>query len=747
MKQKIELLAPGGDVDSIKAAIVAGANAVYCGLERFNARNRASNITFENLQGILRLAHQQHCEVFLTLNIIFVDSEFPALIEVLNKLNNSGIDGIILQDLGLFHLLSTYFPRLKIHASTQLTTHNAGQIQFLHQLNASRVNLSRELNLNEIAALTALAHQHKVLTEVFVHGSLCLSFSGQCYMSSVNNGNSGNRGRCSQPCRDQYHTTRAGKDFPMNLKDNSAFLDILELAATGVDSFKIEGRIKQFHYVYSVVESWRQQLDRYYANRPIQSSNHELFNVFNRNFTNDYLHGTQGKNMFIDDPRDHSAIYLANLNDGATEEKLEQAKKTVYDDRTVIIQKVRDKIAPLNIDKVSLNLTASGTKDASLQLTIQSPDFEWVVYSDQNLAGNGTEALSVDGLLKRLKAINETSYSIKNLSVDEALNKLYLPFRSLTALKNEVILRLNNFRETLAPVFVPALKKHSWQAIKPTLSILISDKEDLHRYQKTDVAIYFQLPNSIKNQLADWITFFELNQRLIPWFPSVIIGADYQAALDFLQALQPRKIVTNNTGIAFEAFQRGIEWIAGPYMNTSNSFALITLLEKFNCSGAFLSNELSEVQLKSIKRPDNFQLYYSIYHPIVLMTSRQCLFHQVTGCDKTISNHDCLQHCQKEASITNLKKESFLLEKSKGNYHCLYNANNYLNTSVVKDIPHLFSGCLVDLRKINTHSTVSVNNVELIHLFENLLNNHPGAAGVLQNVIQETTCNQYQTGI
>ena len=143
MKRRIELLAPGGDIDSIKAAIVSGADAVYCGLNKYNARNRAANITFEDLNGILRVAHRNSCQVFITLNIIIVESEIPDLIRLLNKLINTSIDGVIIQDLGLFYLLSRYFGSLKIHASTQLTTHNNGQIKFLGELNASRINLSR----------------------------------------------------------------------------------------------------------------------------------------------------------------------------------------------------------------------------------------------------------------------------------------------------------------------------------------------------------------------------------------------------------------------------------------------------------------------------------------------------------------------------------------------------------------------------------------------------------------------------
>lgn len=131
MNPKIELLAPGGDIDAIKAAIIAGADAVYCGLDTFNARNRASNISFDQLVGAIRLAHQYDCKIFLTLNIVILESEFKTVIKLLNRLVNTTLDGVIVQDLGLLYVLREYFPTLDIHASTQLTTHNVGQIPFL----------------------------------------------------------------------------------------------------------------------------------------------------------------------------------------------------------------------------------------------------------------------------------------------------------------------------------------------------------------------------------------------------------------------------------------------------------------------------------------------------------------------------------------------------------------------------------------------------------------------------------------
>ncbi|MBI9035378.1 MAG: DUF3656 domain-containing protein, partial [Bacteroidales bacterium] len=632
MRREVELLAPGGEIDSIKAALLAGANAIYCGLDKFNARNRAANISFDDLQGILRLAHKNDCQVFLTLNIVIVESEIPALIVLLNKLINTSIDGLIIQDLGLFYILSNYYKGFKIHASTQLTTHNSGQIKFLSKLTANRVNLSRELNIDEIRELAAVGHQNNVLTEVFVHGSNCISFSGLCYISSVHGGNSGNRGRCSQPCRDGYVTTLAGKDFPLNLKDNSAYLDLEELYEAGVASLKIEGRIKKFHYVYSVVESWRKQLDRLYTQQELNKDKSELYKVFNRDFSNTFLKGDIHKDMFIDNPRDHSAIHLAELNHGGiSDENLEIAKKDVYDERTGIINDVRSKIEKLHIAKAPLVVRISGKSGELLKVAIQTPEASFEVHSESHLVNKDTQSIDRKMILKRFKVINDTEYFIQELNVDQLDPGLFLSFKELTAIKREILFLINNSRKYIDPIDTPVLEKRNKEKLKPTLSVLISDVEDVYLCKETSSSVYFQLPNCFKHNSDEFVDLFINNPDLVPWFPAVMIGDDYTTAIRLLEKVKPNHIVTNNTGIAYEAYESGIRWIAGPQLNIVNSYSLQTLKDNFNCSGAFISNEISKSQMQYINKPDNFELYYSVYHPIVLMTSRQCLFHQVTG--------------------------------------------------------------------------------------------------------------------
>lgn len=747
MNNRIELLAPGGDIDSIKAAILAGADAVYCGLDKFNARNRAANISFDDLNGILRLAHQHNCQVFLTLNIIIVDSEIPAVVSLLNKLVNTGIDGIILQDLGLFYLISNYFKSLKIHASTQLTTHNEGQIQFLNQLNATRVNLSRELNLQEIKTLTEVAHTNNMLAEVFVHGSNCISFSGLCYMSSVHGGNSGNRGRCSQPCRDQYKTTLAGKNFPLNLKDNSAYSDLKELSETGVDSIKIEGRIKKFHYVFTVVDAWRKQLQQFYDSGEVNNDKSPLHKVFNRGFSNTFLKGEISADMFIDNPRDNSAIHLAEADGGSTDEKLEKAKGDIYNERTGIITSVETEISRLCITKAPLQLEISGKNGTPLKISVTTPDSSFKVFSETNLANTGNEILDHGMLLKRLKAINETEYFIENLDLSKLQNEVYLPFKDLTTLKKKLLFILNGSREFIDPIEIPVVKNHNSEIKKPSLFIVISSQNDLERCNSTSAIVFFQLPDSLKHGYSDFINLFKKNENLVPWFPAVLIGEDYKWAVEFLAQLNPKKLVTDNSGIAFEAYKRGISWIAGPSMNIVNSFSLLNLKENFNCSGAFISNEISKMQLKGIKKPADFELYYSIYHPIVLMTSRQCLFHQVTGCEKLKIDASCIPSCKKSASITNQKNETFYIEKSKGNHHRIYNEINYLNLEIITDFPDFFSGFLIDLRDIKTNTIVNADQIEVIRIFEDVIKEKPGSKEELSRIIRPATNGQYKKGI
>ncbi|MCP3900103.1 MAG: hypothetical protein GY707_10355 [Desulfobacteraceae bacterium] len=243
------------------------------------------------------------------------------------------------------------------------------------------------------------------------------------------------------------------------------------------------------------------------------------------------------------------------------------------------------------------------------------------------------------------------------------------------------------------------------------------------------------------------IDLFSKNKNLFPWFPSVLIGKNYSAAKEFLIKVQPKLIVTNNLGIAYEAYKNKIPWIAGPYLNIVNSFSLLCLKENFNCHGAFISNEINKHQIKHINKPEGLKLYYSIYHPILLLTSRQCLFHQVTGCEKSGIDEECINDCSKSSSITNLKNVPLLIKKSKASYHRIYNNLNFLNTDIVTDFSDTFSSFFIDLRPIKTETNMMMDKSRTIKFFEDFIDGNFDSKIELNQAIRPTTCVQYKKGI
>lgn len=766
MDHKIELLAPGGDVDAIKAAIIAGADAVYCGLDTLNARNRAANISFEQLIGIIRLAHQYDCQIFLTLNVIILEREFKSIAKLLSKLVNTTLDGVIVQDIGMFNIITKHFPTLDIHASTQLTTHNVGQIPFLKKLGASRVNLSRELNLREITAINKVCVEQNVLTEVFVHGSLCVAFSGLCYSTSASVGNSGNRGRCSQACREEYETTPSGHNFPLNIKDNSAFFDLPALIEAGVHSFKIEGRIKGANYVHTVVDSFRKQIDGFLNTGELTQDGERLYKVFNRDFSNAFLRGDLNQSMFIDNPRDNSKVHAVNKHKTDDSQaisivQIQDVEQNLQADKNDIEAEVVEKIKHLSIEKVPLTLSFAGELEKPLTVTVTTTGFSveqntFTVQSSSLMRASDQACIDPATINKRFKSFNNAEFLLNELNCDKLNDGLSIPFKELTALKNEIASTLNNSVTVLPEVTLPPLVNHPKAApengSKAKLSLLICDEADVELANVTDADIYFKLPDAYKRECTKYVGFLQENPRLIPWFPAVLIGKDYDVAVNILEQVKPALIVTNNTGIACRANELGIKWIAGPFLNTTNSYALLAMKESFDCSGAFISNEINAMQMKNIARPENFKLFYSIYHPILLMTSRQCFFQQSVGCEKPRIDNGCMLSCDKSTSITNLKGVSFAIDKQKAGYPSIYNQDQFLNMEIIEDLSHLFDGFMIDLTNIGAGDKESPDKALLISQFEDLLSNQvsnsqSAVKQQLNDLVPESTNIQYHNGL
>lgn len=319
--QRIELLAPAGSWEALEAAVNAGADAVYMGGKAFGARQYASNFDREEMTRAVYFAHMHRVRLYITVNTLVDDSELQELADYLLFLNNIGVDGIIVQDLGVIRLARQIVPELPLHASTQMTVTNSGGVKFAVQAGLERTVLARELSLEEIKAACAVGTE----IETFIHGALCVCYSGQCLMSSLIGGRSGNRGRCAQPCRLPYKLVNSagddmlvGKDagqYLLSPKDMNTLSILPQLIETGVVSYKIEGRMKRPEYVAVVVDAYRRAIDAYLAGdyKVPQQDYANIEQIFNRDFTTAYLTERPGRKMMSDRRPNNRGVLIGRV--------------------------------------------------------------------------------------------------------------------------------------------------------------------------------------------------------------------------------------------------------------------------------------------------------------------------------------------------------------------------------------------------------------------------------------------------
>lgn len=319
--KKVELLAPVGSMESLYAAVGNGADAVYLGGKLFNARQYASNFDEAELEEAIEYAHKRGVKAYLTLNIAIKNDELPELKEYLEFLSKINIDALIVQDLGVINLIKREFPNLKLHASTQMTINNKLGVEFLKKQGIDRVVLARELSIKEIESIRKETDSE---LEVFVHGALCVSYSGQCLMSSMIGGRSGNRGRCAQTCRMPFKLVddKDGKaislegNYILSPKDLNSIDNVGKLIDIGVNSFKIEGRMKKPEYVALIVNKYRKAIDNHLNQREDGIDNkdrEDMRKIFNRGFTEGFLGEDFGKDYISIDKPNNRGTYVGQV--------------------------------------------------------------------------------------------------------------------------------------------------------------------------------------------------------------------------------------------------------------------------------------------------------------------------------------------------------------------------------------------------------------------------------------------------
>lgn len=320
---QVELLAPAGNIESLKAAFVNGADAVYLGGVSFSARRQAANFNMQELLSARKMADSYNAKLYITMNTVVSDEEMEEAAIFIDFLANNGFDAIIIQDIGLLKLIKEIAPSMPIHASTQMTIHNIDGAKMMQDFGLDRVILARELTLPEITAISDLS---SISTEIFVHGALCICYSGRCLFSSMIGGRSGNRGMCAQPCRMKYSLTNIDNnkrvsreglgEYLLSPKDLCTLQILPDIIASGVSSLKIEGRMKRPEYVATTVRIYRKELDNILnkqKNENIDNDIRELGQIFNRGFSFGYLKEQKNTELISDGRPNNRGMYLGRI--------------------------------------------------------------------------------------------------------------------------------------------------------------------------------------------------------------------------------------------------------------------------------------------------------------------------------------------------------------------------------------------------------------------------------------------------
>ena len=627
----IELLSPVGDFECLKAAVQNGASAVYFGANMFNARAFASNFDDENLKKAINYAKIRGVKTHLTLNICIKESEFEDAFNLAKKAYEFGIDAIIVQDFGLAKALITYFPDLEIHGSTQMTIHNLEGALFLEKLNFKRAVLSRELSLEEIKYI---CNNSNIEIEVFAHGALCISYSGQCLLSSMIGARSGNRGKCAQPCRLPYELLEQNKTS-LNKLDSGYLLSTRDLCSlehlpllieAGVKSLKIEGRMKSPEYVATVTRIYRKYIDLAYKYINKESSNYiidpqdklDLMQVFNRGgFSLGHLEKEENKNLIFKEKQNNMGLPIGrvskiNKNKGLISCKIEN-KLSIGDSICFENEPTKYTVSELmeNNSNVKFALSSSIVTFGRMKGNINIGDKIFKI-ADKNLSAYALESFNKENI----KVPIECNISIKKnekIKIDAIVPTFnfkyslaydYIPEQAKSApISIEKI--KEQFSKTLNTCF--AFSKLSID-LDDNLFIPVSTINDIRRTVLMDIEnkIYKSFERTSENTLSKNVALSSTKTKpKISILLNILnLEFDYSKLKNINNIYVPLKYFANPTyreiiddiSSNFNLYIYMPTIIRKKYMNTVKN--ILSNLGKFNIKGIVISN-LSNLQLLS----------------------------------------------------------------------------------------------------------------------------------------------------
>lgn len=599
----MELLAPAGSMEALRAAVCNGADAVYLGADTFNARINARNFSAADLQEAVVYCHVRGVKVHLTLNTLVLDREMPRAAELIRLAASCGVDAFIVQDLGVVSLCRQLAPDVPIHASTQMSIHSLEGVMEAAALGCSRVVLARELPAEEIAHI---CKKSPVEIEVFVHGALCMCYSGQCYLSSVIGRRSGNRGQCAQPCRLPYGYGRfESTRYPLSLKDNCLVGELDELRRMGVASIKIEGRMKRPEYVAIVTRAYRTVLN---GGKLMPSDLQELETAFSRQgFTDGYFRGQTGSDMF------------GRRQEGEDTADLFASARATYEQGEP--------------QRIGVRFYAMIRRGEPAQLAVEDPDGNLCRARGPVPEQAVYRSLTPQDLEQQLKKTGGTPYLCT--AVRSSLDPdLMLPASAINAMRRDVIAELTAKRGRAAPARLNAYDeppRYDGIAGEPQLTIAVRTAGQITSRMLSMKPTVLYVP------LSELVEHPELRQRvgvetqLAAILPRVIWSGELVPIARQLRTVYEmgvRQVLAGNLGQLHIARAAGFA-VRGDFgLNIVNSRAMRYLREQ-GLDSQLLSFELTLPQIRDISKAVPAELL--IYGRLPLMLMENCVMKNRTG--------------------------------------------------------------------------------------------------------------------
>ena len=620
--KKVELLAPAGNYEALTGALMAGADAVYLGGNAFGARAYADNFSKEEICEGIRYAHILGKKIYLTVNTLVKEREFPSLYGFLLPFYENGLDGVIIQDMGVFTFIREYFPGLELHASTQMTITGAYGASLLKKEGACRIVPARELSLKEIIEIK---NKVDIEIETFVHGAMCYCYSGQCLFSSILGGRSGNRGRCAQPCRLPYRVNGGPEEFPLSMKDMCTIELLPELIEAGIDSFKIEGRMKKPEYAAGVTAFYRKYIDLYYKCK--EEGKKDTYHV--------EVHDLEQLNaLYIRSERSEGYYHQHNGRNMIT---LSSPSYSGNDD--VLIDRIRSRfLSKKKILPVTLNAAFHAGSNARLTITANGASVDIEGGMVQKAL---KQPLSIEKIKEQLSKSGGTNFAVSSVEIS-ADDDIFMPVSSLNELRREglhsleeELIRNNGFgysgRKALPYRKSSCVCDNNKNASE--IHALVSTSLQLQAAVEEEISrIYIdkmELDEEFLQKLASYKERSRIQFYLV--FPYIVRKRNEQHLNRLYQILNTPvfdgALVRNLETIAFLE-SKGIHKpvIADSSMYVWNSYACRFMMEK--AAELYAPSELNSYELQDVQKTDdgNRSIYsIVIYGRIPMMISAGCL--------------------------------------------------------------------------------------------------------------------------